>query len=229
MVYDVNGNVIATNARSGQIDRRTILHQGYHPQGVDGNSKSAFSLAYQNGFSIVEADVQRTTDGYFVMSHDSVNTTLEEWKTSSERITFEEFLQLIKKTNLEVYLDGKSYMGSYKQNVYDLIKHYSIFNNFTFTGTLSGMRAIDDGARCAALIGNLEMDLSGYSENTVLYCNYANVTQEEAQNAIDNGFVLELYTIAREAVLIDCFNNLPQASRWCTDNISVNAVLQNAL
>ena len=225
-VYDIYGNSVVTNGTSEikRVDTRTICHQGWH-DGVEGNSKSAFIKAKENGFSIVEADVYITSDGVLVMSHDSVsNYTLEEWQTSEEHMTLVEFLDLMRALNLEVYLDGKSGIGAYSQTVYDEIKKRGILSNFTFTGTFASMYSIDENVRCADLIGNLGNDLSGYRKGNILYCNYANVTEEEAQNAIDNGFTLEFYTFSSASAV----QSAPkQATRFCTDLVSADDALMS--
>ena len=230
-IYDVNGNIIDVSGGSASaLDYRTICHQGYYPGSITPNTKSAFISAKNNGFTIIETDLNKTSDNVLVMSHDSVaDQTLVQWQTSSERMTFIEFLQLAKKLNIEVYLDGKSGMGSYLQTVYDSVVEYGLLKNFTFTGSLSSMYTIDANCRCAHLVGNLGMDLSSYHQGNILYCNYANVTYEEAQNAVDNGFPLEFYTFTSENSFLTCLANLPQGQRWCTDNIGVDVVMMSNL
>lgn len=229
--YDVNGNIVATNS-SGAVskDTRSILHQGWHTSTIAGNSKSAFVEAFNRGFTFVEADLNVTSDGYLVMSHDSTaSITYADWKTSSERMSFDEFLMLIKKTNLNVYLDGKAGAQSYLQSIYDKIMGFDLLKNFTMIGTVKGIYSLDANTKFAYDPGNLGMDLSAYTESDIIYTNYTNVTAEEAQNAIDNGFTLELYTLSTVGNFINCFNNIPMATRWCTDNISVDAVLSDNL
>lgn len=229
-VYDIYGNAVesGSSAASGakRIDTRTICHQGYHAN-AEANTRSAFVDAYRNGFSVVETDIQMTSDGVMVISHDAVSVTFEEWKTSDERLTFAEFLDLMKYLNMEFYLDGKTGMGSHKETIYAEVVKRGLLDKATFTGTLSGMHTVDANARCASLIGNLGSDLSGYREGQVLYCNYVNVTAEEAQNAIDNGFTLEVYTLSTAGNLLNFVSRVPQASRFCTDNISVDSVFVN--
>lgn len=226
-VYDIYGNSVEANSsvttETKRIDTRTICHQGYHAN-AEANTKSAFVDAYRNGFSIVETDIQMTSDSVMVISHDAVSTTYEEWKTSDERLTFAEFLDLMKYLNMEFYLDGKSGMGSHKETIYAEVVKRGLLGKATFTGSLSDMYSMDANARCASLIGNLGSDLSGYPDGQILYCNYVNVTAEEAQNAIDNGFTLEVYTLSTEGNFLNFVSNVPHATRFCTDNISVDAV-----
>ena len=142
-------------------------------------------------------------------------------------MTLAEFLDLMKYLNMEFYLDGKTGMGSHKETIYAEVVKRGLLGKATFTGTLSGMHSVDTNARCASLIGNLDSDLSGYPEGQILYCNYVNVTAEEAQNAIDNGFTLEVYTLSTEGNLLNFVSNVPHATRFCTDNISVDEVFAN--
>ena len=226
-VYDINGNIIDSGGGgSASKDTRSILHQGWHDSTVNGNSKSAFVHAYTRGFTWVEADINVTSDSYLVMSHDSTaSVTYAQWKTDSEHISFDEFLQIVKKTNLMVYLDGKSGAQDHLQTIYDKIMGMDLLGNFVFIGTVSNMVNLDSRAKKAYDIGNLGTDLSGYDNKYPLYCNYVNVTAEEAQNAIDNGFILQLYTISTTGNFLTCFNNLPQATMWCVDSFSVDALL----
>lgn len=228
--YDINGNIIANVSSGGSSkDTRSILHQGYHV-GCDGNSKTAFTQAYTNGFTYVEADINVTSDGVLVMSHDSTaSISYEDWKTSDERLSFDDFLWIIKKTGLMVYLDGKAGTQSYMQTIYDKIIQMSLLDNFIFMASVRGIKDLDSRAKCVYDIGNIGTDLTNYPAGSTLYCNYVNVTQEEAANIVNNGYVLELYTLSTQGNLLNCIERLPQASRWCTDNISVDAVLAGTL
>lgn len=230
-VYDVNGNIVSGGGGGGSSkDTRSILHQGWHTETIAGNSKSAFVEAYNRGFTYVEADLNVTSDSYLVMSHDSTSSvTYAQWKVDDEHISFDEFLQIIKKTNLMVYLDGKAGAQDHKQTIYDKIMGMDLLDNFIFMGTLYGILNLDERAKKVYDIGNLGMDLSSYDNKYPLFCNYLNVTPEEAQNAIDNGFKLQLYTLSSPGHFMTCYGNLPQASMWGVDGFSVDALLADTL
>lgn len=229
-IYDVNGNQIPTGGGWAAKDTRSVLHQGWHANGIAGNSKSAFIKAFENGFTYVEADLNITADYVLVMSHDSTSSiNYTDWKVSDEYISFDEFLEIIKKTNLQVYLDGKAGIQSYLSTAYDMIMGYSLLDNFTMIGTAKGIHSLDSNTKFAYDPATIPDDLSGYTDSNIIYSNYVNATSAKAQNAIDNGFIVELYTLSTTGNFINCFNNVPQASRWCTDNISVDAVLAENL
>lgn len=225
-VYDISGNIISSGSSSESKDTRSILHQGWHTSNIEGNSKSAFVEAFNRGFTYVEADLNITSDAYLVMSHDSTaNISYADWKTSSERLSFDEFLQIIKKTNLQVYLDGKAGAQDYRQTIYDKIMSMDLMNNFIMIGTAKALQVIDPDVNIAYDLGDLGMDLSNYDTKYPLYCNYVNVTAEEAQNAIDNGFTLQLYTLSTTGNFLNCYASLPQATKWCVDSFSVDELL----
>ena len=231
-VYDVNGNVIDSGGGTyAQKDTRSVLHQGYHV-GCEGNSKTAFIQAYTNGFTNVEADVDVTSDGVMVMSHDSAaNISYADWYAeNNDRITFEEFLSIAKALDMHVYLDGKSGVAgsSGKQAVYSKVAEYGMLDNFIFSGTVATMYTIDPDVKCADGPGTLTTTwIDNAHEGIQIYTNYANITPEVAQYAIDKGFKLGLYTFSTAGNFLNCYKNIPQASLWTTDNLSVDAILAN--
>lgn len=230
-IYDVNGNVISEGGGGGGSakDARSVLHMGWHTATIGANSKSAFIEAYNRGFVYVEADITPTTDQVLVMQHEAITTTYAEWKgASTEKLSFDEFLLLIKKLNLQVYLDGKSGAQDQLQTIYDKIMGYDMLGNFTFFGTVKGIGSIDSSARVIYDLASLNnIDVSTYPSGCTFYVNYVNITSSDAQRAIDSGRKLELYTLSTSGNFLTCFNNVPMVTRWCTDNISVDEVLAN--
>lgn len=230
-VYDVDGNVISEGGSGGASakDTRSVLHMGWHTATIGANSKSAFVEAYNRGFTFAEADITPTTDNVLVMQHETVTTTYTEWKGSStEKLSFDEFLLLVKKLNLHIYLDGKAGAQDQLQTIYNKIMGYDMLENFTFFGTVKGISSIDSNARVIYDLASLNnVDVSTYPSGCTFYVNYVNITSSDAQRAIASGRKIELYTLSTTGNFLNCFNNVPMATRWCTDNISVDDVLAN--
>jgi len=233
-IYDVNGNQIPTGGGGAAKDTRSVLHQGWHTSQIEGNSKTAFIEAFNQGFTIVEADVDVTSDGIYVMSHDSVaGVTYAAWyAANTDRITFDQFLDIVKKTNINVYLDGKSGVAGSagKTEVYNRVSQHGLLNNFSFFGTLETMYTIDATVRCLGSPGTLTKTwIDNARDGIPINTNYVNLTAEVAAYAIEKGHELEVYTLSTEGNFLACYNNFPQVTRWTTDNLSVDAVLAENL
>ena len=69
MLYDINGNVVY----SDDINCKIIAHRGYFVDVIQ-NTIPAFKSAHKNGFRWIEVDVHRCTDGFYILSHDTVVT-----------------------------------------------------------------------------------------------------------------------------------------------------------
>lgn len=71
MIYDINGNILLTE--NADINCKIIAHRGYHATAKQ-NTIEAFKDASENGFSWIEIDIRKCSDGIYVMSHDNAVT-----------------------------------------------------------------------------------------------------------------------------------------------------------
>ena len=85
MVYDINGNPLVEEEVDKVIDCKIIAHRGYHATAKQ-NTIPAFEAAAENGFSWVEIDIRKTSDGVYVLSHDATVTMYNNGTSTSVTI-----------------------------------------------------------------------------------------------------------------------------------------------
>ena len=153
----------------------SVNHRGYSTVAPE-NTLAAYRLSAEMGFTVVECDVQFTSDGHAVLLHDGsidrtsdgsgniTNLTLEEvrsydfgsWKSSEyagEKIpTFDEFMALCKELNLHPYIEIKSTISeAYAQNLIDIVNKYEMLDNVTWisfgSASLAEIVKLDNTAR----------------------------------------------------------------------------------
>lgn len=117
-VYDVNGNKILSG--SGGIPLFYLLSANSLIKHQAGNSSSAFSTAYANGYQMMEGDVQFTSDNVPIMCHDAsiggltiATHTLAELQAATTIYTLDNWLLDCKKYNVFADIDfTKTYTSS---------------------------------------------------------------------------------------------------------------------
>ena len=153
-VYDINGINIDDVGSGINYDAtvKAVNHRGYNTVAPE-NTLPAFKLSKQNGFQIVETDVQFTSDGVAVCLHDrSIDRTSDgtgnidsmtwaqvqqydfgSWKSSAYAGTkipsFAQFLALCKNIGLRPYVELKSdvsYTQSQIQSIVDMVHEYGM-------------------------------------------------------------------------------------------------------
>lgn len=111
------------------------------------NSVEGITLAEKYGCDAVELDVQKTKDGRLILFHDPVfalstddgygfveNTPYEEVKeytvNGNEILTLEEGLEVVKETEMNLYLEMKS--NDIFTDCYDVVQEYGLAERTTF-------------------------------------------------------------------------------------------------
>ncbi len=164
-------------------DINSIAHRGYSTVAPE-NTLSAYRLAAQNGFTMVECDVQFTSDGVPVLLHDSTidrtsngsgnieKMTFEQarsyeyggWKSSvyyGEQIpSFSEFIDLCKELNLHPYIEIKGELSAeYAKVLVDIVTEKGMLDNVTWisfgAAGLSEIVKLDDTARIGYVVNNV--------------------------------------------------------------------------
>ncbi|MBR6164272.1 phosphodiesterase [bacterium] len=103
-----------------------IAHRGYWETEKEKNSKTAFERAVEYGFGI-ETDL-RDISGKIVISHNM---------PQGDEMTFEEFLQLIRGSNILLALNIKA--DGQGEEIKKLLKKYNHKNYFTFDMSIPDM------------------------------------------------------------------------------------------
>ena len=144
-----------------------IAHRGGIVEGYPENTLAAFRRAITVGAMVIEIDIRGTKDGQVVILHDETldrttnakgsvsNYTLEELKEfdagCGERIpTYEEVLELVSKTGVNLLLDIKMSPKLDKRKVVRLTEKHGAVSD-----VIVGVRNLDDFAEFQALNPNL--------------------------------------------------------------------------
>ena len=179
----VDSTVIARQ----DYETNSVAHRGYSTTAPE-NTLAAYRLAAQNGFSMVECDVEFTKDGVPVLLHDATidrtsngtgniaDLTLEQvraydfgsWKSAAyagEQIpTFAEFIALCKELDLHPYIEIKNTISAeYAKTLYDIVAEAEMLDSVTwisFSATsLSLIKDLDDTARLGLVVSDVTADV----------------------------------------------------------------------
>jgi len=135
---------------------KLAAHMGYHVNAPE-NTTKAFIAAGQNGYWGIESDVQQTSDGYYVMCHDSTvdrttdgsgsisQMTLAEVRalhitadTSLKIPTFEEYLAICKRYGCVPIIELKGTITNTKESylkIFGIVKSFGLLDGCIFIGS----------------------------------------------------------------------------------------------
>lgn len=213
----------------GGID--SYAHRGYSAIAPE-NTQTAFIMARNKGFKIVESDVQITSDGKFVMIHDdtidrtsngsgyvSAHTLAElkaldfgSWKCAKyagEQIpTLDEFLSLCRNIGLSpiIEIKGASWTSSYITALVKAVKKYGLIESTIFAGTDT------------TLLANVRTE---YPNAKVLYATNVAPTDSTVYGLNNNDgrtYYGVLYTVIDSSVAALCYNNNIKLAAWTIDS-----------
>lgn len=136
---------------------KEIGHRGWTQ--APENTLPAWQEAVRLGFKYIESDISKTSDGVFVMLHDStIDRTSDgsgdistltyaqasqydygSWKgtqyTGTKLPTFDEFISFCRNTNVHPYIELKQNLSASDiPNIIDIVKKYRMQNNCTWIG-----------------------------------------------------------------------------------------------
>lgn len=215
----------------GGID--SYAHRGFSAIAPE-NTQTAFIMARNKGFKIVESDVQITSDGKFVMIHDdtidrtsngsgyvSAHTLAElkaldfgSWKSAKyagEQIpTLDEFLSLCRNIGLSpiIEIKGTSWTSSYITALVTAVKKYGLIESTIFAGT------------DASLLADVRAE---YPNARVLYATNVAPTDATVYGLNNNDgrtYYGVLYTVIDSSVAALCYNNNIKLAAWTIDSRS---------
>ncbi len=187
-MFKVEGEKVVDGTVIPRKDYQTnsVAHRGYSTTAPE-NTLSAYKLAAQNGFSMVECDVQFTSDGVPVLLHDDTidrtsngtgniaEMTFDEarsydygsWKAArytGEKIpSFEEFIALCVELDLHPYIEIKSTLSEeYAQTLYNIVNAANMLDNVTWisfgSASLGAIASLDTTARLGYVVSNVTAD-----------------------------------------------------------------------
>ena len=112
MIYDVNGNELIAEAKLSGVPLFPLVAENSLIRHQAGNSKSAFTTAYTNGYRAMEGDVRFTSDSVPIMSHDATlggltisNSTLAQLENATTVYKLDDWLLDCKKYNVFADID----------------------------------------------------------------------------------------------------------------------------
>lgn len=195
-------------------------HRGYRGTGAPQCTAPAYIEAKKYGYDVGENDMWVTTDGVFVMAH---NTTLPSDSSiviaestyatlyagnmgtfngkEVKIMTLEEWLILMKKIGLEPFVDIKSNLTAEQATaVVAIARKHGMLDKVIWckgaSDTIRGIRASYPKAKIALLGAttvNTEFVIDGRPDLTVIYPQSINVTAEVVENAHNAGVGVECW------------------------------------
>lgn len=203
---------------------KSISHRGRYGSNIGAMCcASAVVAARKQGYQYVENDVALTSDGHFVMWHDTnlarigdpdhgvSDYTLEELKAKDfgayagfpgEKIlTFAEWILCAKELGMGVYVDFKiNPTDEQAEELVRIVRRYGMLKNTSWLTYGRKIRAYDPSARIGVLYHATEsniVSLSDLKESGEVFFNgeAETLTADSATLALDNGYGLECWLV----------------------------------
>lgn len=182
----ISKEAAAWHATSSTV--KSVAHRGYTAKAPECTAAS-YIEARKHGFTAAENDIQRTSDGYFVMWHDDTlskigdsehsiaDYTLDELKDmdfgswydnefAGEKIlTFREWVLLCKKLGMEIYVDRKiTYTDAEAEELVETVRQLGMLDKTTWLGNPTVIRQYHPTARCAVFHAPTNEKINQYAE-----------------------------------------------------------------
>ena len=203
---------------------RQISHRGYRTEGAPQSTEPAYISAYYAGYQGIEGDIRVTSDGAYVMHHNATmpsdstiaiaDHTLEYLRENAnmgtyngiacEILTFEEFLNIGRRFDMDVYIDFKiSLTQTVIEDLYAVIKKYGMEDRAVWLVSPNGallVRNVYNNARVALYVSDGTVteameSLATNKNNTFVYPNFDVITENNVSAWRNAGLGVQCYFV----------------------------------